>query len=368
MHETALNIDRETKSGVRRFLEDDIPLVADLHRRVFGNANATGSAGAWLSYRRFFEDAFLSVAQNGVASLLHQEDNGAVTGFLGVHPRRLVFEDWPISMAICSHVAVDPTRRGQQIGQRMLMRCLSGPQDLSFIDEGNDSMRRLWERCGGRTALLHSIHWVRPLQRMSAAPLIAQRATPLSAPVTSMAADFLERIASSPLTVTPQGTREELHEQTLATRFTEFTGDRSLRPHYTDALASWIMRRASTRHTGGPLRKVLIRDDDHQIAGWYLFYANRGGIGEVLQIAARKDSIGRVLDHLIDDASQCGVTALSGRLDPVFAGEMSDRGCLFYRRGHWTLIHSRRPELLSAIERGDAFISRLEGEWCLHFR
>jgi len=43
------------------------------------------------------------------------------------------------------------------------------------------------------------------------------------------------------------------------------------------------------------------------------------------------------------------------------------------RTGHspllhqWTLVHSPRPEILHAIERGDALLSHLDGEWWLSF-
>jgi hypothetical protein len=31
------------------------------------------------------------------------------------------------------------------------------------------------------------------------------------------------------------------------------------------------------------------------------------------------------------------------------------------------LVHSRDPEIMAAIHRGEAFLSRLEGEWWLRF-
>jgi hypothetical protein len=377
MLEIARSLDSQTThvSGVRRFVEDDVPRVADLHRRVFGSGKAIkGSAGAWISYRRFFDEVFLGGAPHvdGIESLVYQEGSGSISGFLGVHPRRMLFEERPITMAVCSHFAVDPTRRGQ-FGLRLLKRCLEGPQDLSLSDESGDNTRRLWEWCGGTTALLYSMHWVRPLQ-----PATAPRTSPMSssprpaglwAPATSMADAVCDRLAHGPLPmIIPSGSREDLDEAMLAARLPEFAGGRSLRPDYSDASLSWIMKRAGTRHAGGPLRRVLVRDQEQQIAGWYLYYANRGGISEVLQIAARKDRFGVVLDHLLYDASECGATALAGRLDPAFAQELSEKDCFFYRRGHWTLIHSSRPELLHAIERGDAFLTRMEGEWCLHFR
>jgi len=47
--------------------------------------------------------------------------------------------------------------------------------------------------------------------------------------------------------------------------------------------------------------------------------------------------------------------------------ELAALGCGFGRDGPWVLIHSRRPEILPAVERGDAFLSRLDGEWWLSF-
>lgn len=75
-----------------------------------------------------------------------------------------------------------------------------------------------------------------------------------------------------------------------------------------------------------------------------------------------------MLNHLIYNASQKGVMALSGRMEPHFIEALSDKYCLFHGRGFWTLIHSKKPELLRAIHCGDAFLTRLEGEWCLRFQ
>ena len=86
-----------------------------------------------------------------------------------------------------------------------------------------------------------------------------------------------------------------------------------------------------------------------------------------MQVAARPRHHRQVLDHLMDDAWQQGVTLLAGRLEPMLAPELSEKQCLLYRRGHWTLIHSKRSEVSQALQCGDAFFTRLEGEWCLRF-
>jgi len=45
--------------------------------------------------------------------------------------------------------------------------------------------------------------------------------------------------------------------------------------------------------------------------------------------------------------------------------ELTNRYCRFVSEGGWTMVYSRDQELLKTIYRGDACLSRLEGEECL---
>ena len=116
-------------------------------------------------------------------------------------------------------------------------------------------------------------------------------------------------------------------------------------------------------------RVVLGREDKRQrdsreIVGWYLYYLNPGGISEVVQIAARDGCFGATLDHLLYHAWQRGAVAVSGQLDPSEIQAFWGRSCVFHHDGaSWVLVHARRPDVLEAIHRGDAFMTRLEGEW-----
>ncbi|MBI4638153.1 MAG: GNAT family N-acetyltransferase [Candidatus Rokubacteria bacterium] len=360
---------------MRRFVEDDVPQVADLHRRVFRTAAPT-TAGWMEAYRQYFSEVFLNnpPGDGALTSLVCEEGPGKIVGFLGLMPRRMVFDGRPVLMAVCSQFAVDPGSRGQA-GLRMLKRCLEGPQDLSITDEAGDSTRKIWEWCGGATALPYSIDWIRPLRpaRLAVTVLARRKAlAPLaraSVPVAWVVDALATGLAGSPFRLSPpRGSREDLDEAMLFARLPEFAADRSLRPDYDDRSVKWLLERAAELKGHGRLRKVLVRDEEREIAGWYLYHVDRDGLGEVVQIAARAHAVHRVLDHLWEDAARQGAIALSGRLEPAFAQELSERCCLFYRRGRWTLIHSKKPELLHAIQRGDAFLTRLEGEWCLRFR
>ena len=75
----------------------------------------------------------------------------------------------------------------------------------------------------------------------------------------------------------------------------------------------------------------------------------------------------RVLRRLLVDAWRHGATAVRGRVDPSFARELSNQHCWCRWDGAWTLAYSRDPAIMAALHKGDAFLSRLDGEWWLGF-
>lgn len=140
-----------------------------------------------------------------------------------------------------------------------------------------------------------------------------------------------------------------------------------LRPDYGREALEWLLRQAGRRGGPGRLRARGLRDGNGRLAGWYLYYVRRGGIGEVLQVAASEGRYGGVLDRLLQDAVRQGAAALRGRLDPCRIDEHAARRCWFAREGRCTLVHSRDPGVLDAFRRGEAFLSRMEGEWWTRF-
>jgi hypothetical protein len=74
-----------------------------------------------------------------------------------------------------------------------------------------------------------------------------------------------------------------------------------------------------------------------------------------------------VLDHLFQHAWRRGSAAIEGRMEPRLARVLGQRHCLFHSTSAFALIHSRDAQTLGALARGDAFFSRLEGEWWMRF-
>lgn len=362
-------------SPVRRFVEEDIPEVADLHRTVFRLVSVT--SWGWLEcYEAYFKEVFLNSLwqDEELSSLVYEDSDGRIVGFLGVIRRKMLLNGELVRIAICSQFIVHPQKRGV-VGLQLIRALFEGHQDLSITDEANDATRRIWESRGGSACPLYSIHWTRPLRPAQLALSILRRRKPLGStaracgPFTRIVDDIAARLDGilfrQPI---PRLSGEDLDETTFLACLPEFTDGRLLRPQYDDHSLKWVLERAGLKRGGGRFEKVVVRNEHRRIAGWYLYYVDLSGIGQVLQIAANGYSINDVLDHLLYHAWVRGVVALSGRLDPFFIKELSDKHCLFHCGGPWMVVHSKRPELLQAIYRGDAFLTRLEGEWCLRFR
>ena len=154
---------------------------------------------------------------------------------------------------------------------------------------------------------------------------------------------------------------------TLAECLTRLPGKQWLVPQYDRESLAWVIQFVEKRNAVGELRKVVLRDEKGKINGWYIFGLRPGSIGEVLQIGSDNASVGKVLDHLFHEAWKNNLIGLQGRLEPQFMEELTQRSSFFLRNGSWTLAHSRKPELLASFFSGNAFFSRLDGEWCLRF-
>ena len=88
----------------------------------------------------------------------------------------------------------------------------------------------------------------------------------------------------------------------------------------------------------------------------------------MVQIGGYPRSTKDILDHLFYDAWDRGVIALHGLVDSRRMADFSDKGCFFTCRGGWTMVKVRNPklrDLMDIVERGDIFLTRLDGEWCL---
>jgi hypothetical protein len=364
----------QTQSHVRLFTEEDIPEVVDVYLKVTGKADHTPET--LNSYRTYFSDVFMNHPwrDEAIGSLVHQEADGRITGYVGVVPRQMSVNGTVLRAAILCEIVADPSGSGWP-GFKLMSAALSGPQDLSISDQANSSAQKLIESLGASTSYLYSTRWTYPLRPLEFAryslkkeDLLSPFFLTVSSPLARALDTVVSRTLKHPSPPPADLLEEELTSKTLYECLSESGDNRFLRPKYDYRSLCWLLERANRLRKRGTLQKVLVRTEKQEIAGWYLYYANPQRPSEVLQLFARPRFVRGVMEHLFYHAWKQGAIAVCGRLEPDLKQVVQEKHCLCTLGPDWVLVHSRRPELVRAFVRGEARFSRLDGELPLHRR
>jgi hypothetical protein len=357
---------------IRVLVEDDIPAAAALFGRVYPDNGWTSQAACEAYFREMLFDN--PWCDPELPSWVAEED-GRISGFYAVMPRRMSLRGRPIRVAVGCQFMVDPDERDSLTALQLAKACLSGPQDLTLADGANDLSRRMWVGIGGIAPLLYNLHWTRPLHPARYVLSLLEERGALPRPLT-FAARPVGVLADALATrlrpnrfyrETTDLVEDALDPATMLANLPDIMAGNALQPVYDARSLAWLLDQTARKTRHGTLRSRAVRDSSGRVIGWFLYYILKGGVSEVVQIAARNGWFDRVLQRLLADAWRHGVAALRGRLEPRFVQELSDRHCWLRREGSWTLAHSRHADVIAAIQQGDAFLSRLEGEWWLRF-
>jgi len=362
---------------IRSFTNSDVSQVARIHRAALTAGRSTDGEPDYEAYIRavFVDNPWRG---SGLSSLVYHEDDGRIVGFLGVITRAMTMSGRRFVTAISSRCVMDPHSHGDRVAMQLSKAFLDGPQELSIADEADDRARMIWEGLGGTTALLHSLHWTLPLRPVKHALFMLRNRlamSPAMSPVTGAAAPLAPMIAAlaarlpheRPASPTMDvSCTDDLSAEHARSCLRALTQDEALYMEYDDDTFRWLLDQARRRNAGGTLCAAVVRKRQ-RIIGCYLFHLNRDRIANVLQLIAGPSAAADVLDQLFSQASRRGAIAVAGRIEPRYLQDLSDKQALFHRRGPWVLLKSRMPELLRSFEAGNAFLSRLDGEWCLGF-
>jgi hypothetical protein len=358
------------KGRVRPLEREDLSQIVALHVRVFGR-QATAPPDRLQSYlsRVLYEHPWID---GDCPSLVYEDRVGRVVGCLGVMPRPMIIGGRPGRAAIAHHYLVDPTYRAARAGVELVRRFLAGPQDFS-LTEGNERTRQIWQAFGGGAVLLRSLHWTRPLRPSSyLLSLLSRRGLPR--PMATTLAPVCRGLDAITPAAAPRAFRPELADvhgteidaSALRGCLTMCTADLHVQPFYDLRALEWLLETLSDRPHHGTLHRVAVRDGAQRVLGWYLYYLGANGHGDVVQVGGYEHGLSRVLDHLFCHARQHGAVSVSGALEPHTFSMLARKSCAFhFPDSSWVLVHGRDAGLVNAIHHGNAFLTRLEGEWWL---
>ncbi len=355
---------------LRELTEEDLPAIVGLFERVYPERRWPSRADCEQYFREIF---FANPWRDLELPSWVAEERGAMVGFAGVLPRRMLFGSRPLRVAVGSQFMVHPEWRHSLVALQLLKRVLSGPQDMFVTDGANEHIKRLWLAVGATIPMLQNLEWTRLLRPTRYALALLERrgrsALHFAARGPCALADAMAaRVRPNHFDREDDALADEALDAGGMLRYLPEVADGGypLRSHYDRDSLAWVLGEAARKLRHGRLRARAVIERG-RVLGWFLYYACPGAINEVLQVAACNGGYDRVLRRLFRDAWRQGATAIRGRLDPLHLEQLSDRHCWMRREGAWTLVHSRHGDLLGALERGTAGISRLDGEWWQRF-
>jgi hypothetical protein len=355
-------------TDVRPLERDDIPRIASLRQRIFEQSRHAATTSLEDYYRTtFLEHPW---ATPSVSSLvLHGEND--VLGFIGVLPRPLQLGSERLVSITTTEFMVAPEARGVA-GLALMRKAFESPHDIAFSDRCNEQARGMYEAVGGQLSPWHCMYWMVSLDG-GRTTFEDRRRRGLMRGVPSRALRRVARIVdrvdarlgARPFAEAPSGTQDQpLALDTVINLVPKVAGPNTAVPVYDAGTLRWLLERTMVRRTDSRLISAQVLRGD-VIVGWFIYVLRPDGEANVVQLAATRGNDRAVFEHLLYHATTNGVTALEGRGDKKFASSVSELGLPMTLGQPWTVVRSKRPELLIQFLNGNAFFSRLESEWWL---
>jgi hypothetical protein len=357
-------------SEIRPLQEQDLPAVADMFRVVLrkNSIPATPCLEAYL--KSIFLDA--PDFDPDLASKVHIRGDGRVSGFMGVLPLKMELRGEPLRAAICGSFMVEAHEEDPFAGARLLREVLSGPQDLSFSETSNDISTTMWRKMRATVAAPYSLEWLRVIRPATFlleaaagrfAPLRVLK--PLISPLDNLGG---RKRADQPWSrymalagKADAFTDAQASETEVAALIPELLASFALRPQWTRQQLEAMLIHARTKAVHGERVLRIVRTASGKPVGFFIYYGDPGRIGRVVQIMAVAGQEAIVIDRLLKHAKERGMAAMRGRTQPALLDAMLGQKFAFVHASS-TVVHSRRPELVAAVNSGQAFLNGLAGE------
>src|SRR5512134_540033 len=251
--------------GLRALRKHDLPAVAALYELVVRSGKPTPPPRLAAYFERTFFDCPWADAE--IPSLVYEDANGRIVGFLGSHVRRLRLGGQVIRVAYGGQLVVDPEARSRAVGAILFRSHMQGAQDATITDGANEIVRGMWALCGGETCHLKTITWTRVLRPLRFVadyalgrlqrPGLARQLRPLWQPLDRLALGLAGRRLRPPA---PATRTEPLSSRALLEHLPAVTESVRCHPDYDEAYLAWLFREMAEVKSRGTLVRSLVRD------------------------------------------------------------------------------------------------------------
>ncbi|MBB4193033.1 hypothetical protein GGE45_001618 [Rhizobium aethiopicum] len=360
-------------SSVRPLEAADIDQVAALYLETFLRRGKSPS----LDLITCLENFYLSgpTVDRQIPSLVHVNDKGAISGFVGVNVVPMKFSENRLRAAFGGTLMVRDREQDPMAGARLLKTFLSGPQDLSLSETANTTSLEMAKALRGVPFASYSLEWMRILKPAAFACDMALRKSSLRkwALPAARGLDWLHgwsgyaggRVAKDAARTAKAEPVKHVDAEAFAGSVEILTSHYQLRPDWPGPQWRHVVREAFEKPLYGQPVAALVTGNGSPI-GAFLYHLREGGVGRVLQMLALPGREGKVIDCLLADADRRGAAGLRGRTHPAFLEAMLGRNMMFANVTN-TVAFCRDEAIIDCFRRGQALANGLAGEsWGRH--
>lgn len=352
--------------GVRRLARADLaPIGAMFLRNFRGRANARSER-----LERHLAHFFLDHPHydDATASLVYETPDGRISGFLGISPVHMRFNDKACAGSIISTWMIDDSARDSRAAVALARTHLARRHGLTISDTTSRMSIGFQSNMHTEFSALHSLRWLKPLNFVASGLVSAAGAMGIVAPPVAIDAaraceTAARRIVRRSGYSEAQGWRMEAAPVDIfAQGLGELTKRYRLAPVWSAADLQWLFDFAGEREGAKAVKLYEARDRNGVLAGVCACVVDERRRVEVLQIVMRPRAEETVLQLLMSKAREDGNISIGGRLDPSVGRGLFAIPRVLYQHGAGVVLKTADPEASRMIACGEGLVGGLVGD------
>mgnify|MGYP000857562875 FL=1 len=354
------------RGGVRALDRSDIPRVATLFLAKFRGRPHARSARLEQHLAHFFLDHPHYHA--ATASLIHEEPDGRISGFLGIAPVHMRFDGASCTGSIISTWMVEDAERDSRAAVALARTHLARGHGLTMADTTSRMSIGFHAFMRVSFAATHSLRWIKPLNFAASGLVSAANAVGMPAPVAAIAAAKACELAARRLARRDgfsicEGWRiDPISVDRFAEGLGALTERLRLAPVWSAADLRWLLDFAAAGEETLDLVLCEARDRAGELAGVCAYRIDQRGRADILQIALRPRAEEAVLRLVMNLAREGGAISLGGRTDPAVSRGLFSIARVLYLHGPGVVVKTADPDAFRAISAGEGLIGGLVGD------
>jgi hypothetical protein len=360
---------RPMNARVRPLVEDDLEQVADLFLQRFRKSRRTPRARAEIAacMKTLYLEHPNSVGE--ADSLVSLDAEGRIGAFAGQTRTRFLFDGRPIKVGVSGTLMASVEPRHALAAVQILRESRKLDFDLIATDSANRASLAVCQALNYFAVSPDSLEWLCVFEPASLAlQKLRDRLAgpglgglrPFARALDMAGAAALRRLAPPPKR--SDWRDEEADDETYIAAVSGLGDGFRLRPDLEKQEFRWLIARARERQSAGPLHLRVLYDPAGAPAGAYASYGGKGESSRVFHCVAAPNAWGRLFEAMRESARERGCIAAHGPLKaPMMTHAYAVRGVVFYY-ACGMLAYTNRPDVRSAIERGEALLGGFAGD------